>query len=289
MAKLVFCTSGLLAFFNMPVCSQVLLNDNFSDGERLTQNLPGSAHWYSGGLSGNVSAGSDALVFTGDSGGSTPGSIHGGGLAYFTAAGSPVSLSIGQSMTLSFDYSYGQVDQTDWHFGFGLYNSGGSRVTTDNTSFNNAVFNAYTGYEAAGIFGTDPSGLGRYKIAERNLTANNLLSTTAYTILGSNVKQIGGASAGTTYTASLTLTYADATDMVLSSVIAGQTLVRTNTIGLVKSFDTVGIFAPGTPGTFTFDDVQVAVTSVPEPSALMLVVTGVLAVTGTRLFRRSPE
>jgi hypothetical protein len=112
-AKFGFYIAGILAFFNTSVRSQVLLNDNFSDGERLTQNPPGSAHWYSGGLSSNVSASSDALVFTGDVGGRTPGGIHGGGLAYFTAAGSPFSLSIGQTMMLSFDYGYAQIDSTD--------------------------------------------------------------------------------------------------------------------------------------------------------------------------------
>lgn len=281
--------AGILAIFNVPVRGQVLLNDNFSDGERLTQNPPGSAHWYSGGLSNNVSAGSDALVFSGDSGGSTPGSIHGGGLAYFTAAGSPFSLSIGQSMTLSFDYSYGQTDSTDWHFEFGLFNSGGSRTATDNTSFNNSIFNAYTGYVVAGVLGPDPSGPGRYKIAERNSTANNLLTTSSYTILGSNIKQTGGVSAGITYDASLTLYYADATDMILTSVIDGETLTRTVTGGLFTSFDTVGIFAPGTPGTFTFDDVNVSVISVPEPSGLAITSIGLLSLMGIRFFRRSPK
>src|SRR5882757_9790771 len=98
-----FCAVGLLVVFSLPVNGQ-LLNDNFSDGERLTQNVPTSAHWYSGGTSANVSAVTDALVFTGDVGGSTPGSIHGGGLAYFTAAGSPFSMAVGQSRTLSFNY-----------------------------------------------------------------------------------------------------------------------------------------------------------------------------------------
>jgi hypothetical protein len=289
MAKFGFCAAVMLIIFSTPVRGQVLLNDNFSDGERLTQNLPSSAHWYSGGLSNNVSAGSDALVFSGDIGGSTPGSIHGGGLAYFTAAGSPFSLSIGQTMTLSFDYSYAQIDSTDWHLEFGLFNSGGSRVATDNSSFNNSIFNAYSGYVAAGILGPDTSGLGRYKIAERNLTANNLLSTLSYTILGSNVKQTGGASAGIIYNASLSLYYADATHMILTSVIGGQTLVQTDTTGLDTSFDTVGIFAPGTPGTFTFDDVNVSVINAPEPSILALTSIGMLTIAGINFFRRSPK
>jgi hypothetical protein len=283
--KFGFCMAGILVFFNAPVRGQVLLNDNFSDGERLTQTPPNSVHWFSGGLSNNVSASSDALVFSGDVGGSTPGSIHGGGLAYFTASGSPFSLSIGQSMTLSFDYSYSQIDSSDWHLEFGLFNSGGSRTATDNTGFNSSSFNAYNGYAAAGVLGPDPSGLGRFKIAERNLTANNLLSTLSYTILGSNVKQTGGASAGITYNASLTIYYADATDMTLTTVIDGETLTRTVSGALFTSFDTVGIFAPGTPGSFKFDDVNVSVISVPEPSNLAITSIGLLTLMGINLFR----
>jgi hypothetical protein len=170
-----------------------------------------------------------------------------------------------------------------------LFNSGGSRVATDNSGFNNSIFNAYSGYVAAGILGPDTSGLGRYKIAERNSTANNLLTTSSYTILGSNIKQTGGASAGVTYNASLSLYYADATHMVLTSVIDGQTLVRTDTSGLITSFDTVGIFAPGAPAAFTFDDVNISVISVPEPSTLVMTSIGLVTLMGVGFFRRSPK
>lgn len=284
-----FCAAGILIFISVPVRSQVLLYDTFTNGTRLTQNLPSSAHWYSGGLSNNVSVNSSGLVFAGDIGGSTPGSIHGGGLAYFTASGSPYSLAIGQTMTLSFDYSYGQINSADWSFEFGLFNSGGSRVTTDDTSFNSSIFNAYSGYVAAGVLGPDPSGLGRYKIAERNLTANNLLTTSSYTILGSNTIQTAGTNAGVTYDASLTLAYAASGEMILTSDLDGQMLVRTNTSGLVTSFDTVGIFAPGTPGTFTFGNVQVDVTSAPEPSIPELTAIGMLTLLGINIRRRPPN
>jgi len=262
----------VLAFFGgSPVRGAVLLNASFSDGDRLTQNLPNSARWYSGGASNNVSAASGALVFTGDSGGSSPGSIHGGGLAYFTAAGKPISLAVGQSLTLSFNYSSSQSDSGDWDFGFGLYNSGGLRIAADNSGFNNSIFNKYTGYEAAGILGPDISGLGRYKIASRTLSGNNLLASSFYTIFGGNVKQIAGTNAGQTYAASLTLSAINATNLVLTSVIAGQTLTRTNVSGVVTNFDTVGIFAPGAPGTFTVDNVAVTVSNIPPVANVMTV------------------
>ncbi len=66
-------------------------------------------------------------------------------------------------------------------------------------------------------------------------------------------------------------------------------LTRTVTGGLLTSFDTVGIFAPGTPGTFAFDDVNVSVTSVPEPSIPALTSIGVLVIAGMNFFRRLPK
>ena len=254
------CVGFLLAVCVAPLAhSQVLVNDDFSDGERLTQNLPGSLHWYIGGAN-NASVSNGSLLLTADVGGSTPNSIHDGTLAYFTAAGSPLTLTVGQSLTLSFAYSYSNFDSGDWNFRFGFFNSGGLRTTTDNSGFNNAIFNGYTGYQATGVLGPDPSGPGRYKIAQRNLTANNLLTTTSYSILGANVKQTAGTNLGQTYSASLTINYANATNMILTSVIAGQTLVRTNLSGLSTNFDTVGIFAPGTPGNFTISNVRIALT-----------------------------
>jgi hypothetical protein len=65
MAKFGFCTAGILAFLSMPVCGQGLLNDDFSARASLAQNRLSSAQSYSGSLNSNVSAGSDALVFTG--------------------------------------------------------------------------------------------------------------------------------------------------------------------------------------------------------------------------------
>ena len=254
------CLGILLAVCTAPLAhSQVLVYDDFSDGERLTQNLPGSLHWYTGGAT-NATVSNRTMMFAADVGGSTPNSIHGGALAYFTAAGSPLTLTVGQSLTLSFAYSYSNLDSGDWNFRFGFFNSGGLRTATDNSGFNNAIFNGYTGYLATGLLGPDTSGLGRYKIAQRNLTANNLLTTTSYSILGGNVKQTAGTNFGQTYSASLTVNYVNATNMILTSVIAGQTLVRTNLSGLTTNFDTVGIFAPGTPGNVTISNVRIALT-----------------------------
>jgi hypothetical protein len=73
--------------------------------------------------------------------------------------------------------------------------------------------------------------------------------------------------------------------MTLTSVIDGETLTRTVTGGLFTSFDTVSIFAPGTHGSFKFDDVNVSFISVPEPSNLAITSIGLLTLMGINLFR----
>lgn len=261
--------------------ASILLDDTFANGNRTTQNLPTSAHWFSGGTTARANVTGGRLVFSG----APSGDIGGGGLAYFTATGSPEVLQLGQSITLSFDYSFGTTDTKDWSFGFGLFNSGGSRVTVDNTGFNAGIFKNYVGYEVAGIFGTDTSS-GRYKIAQRTGAANNLLSTSTYTVLGSGIKQTGGITPGVTYSASLIITYVNPTNIVIESMIDGQALFRTNTTGLITSFDTVGIFASDKPDSLTIDNILVDPYFVPEPSIISFIALGFLLFTWSRAQRR---
>ena len=74
--------------------SQVLLSDTWADGTRINQNLPTESAWYSSDSSG---ASLTAAV------GSMTGTIPSGSvqwLTYFTGAGSPATLSLGQTLTL---------------------------------------------------------------------------------------------------------------------------------------------------------------------------------------------
>ena len=243
------------------VQATVLINDTFSDGERLTQSEPGSAHWFAAGS--NVSTSTGGMTFASTSGGV-------GAMAYFN----PVQMQVGESLTLSFNYSFQQIANGDNNFMFGLYNSGGSYATKDGTGFNNSIFNSYTGYAASGVFGTDPSGPGRDHIEARNKTGNNLLSISTYTE-GQEHIQRGGATPGEIYTASMQISRT-ATGITVKSTIGSTDILQKYTSDLFTKFDSVGIFANG-EAALTVDGVKLDYSGVPEPSpVLAMALFGVL-------------
>ena len=252
-AKRIAVLLGLL--LGAQVQATLLVNDTFSDGERLTENQPGSLHWVTGGPSSNVSVNSSTgMTFLDASKGQAT------AMAYF----SPTVLELGQSITLSFNYSFQQIANGDNNFMFGLYNSGGSYATKDGMGFNNSIFNSYTGFAASGVFGSDPSGPGRDHIEARDKTGNNLLSIATYTE-GQEYIQSGAATPGQIYTASLQISRT-AAGMTVESRVGNTDIVQKFTTDLFTKFDTVGIFSNGNTGSFAIDNVQVNYSGLPEPS-----------------------
>lgn len=255
---------GVLGVFAMAtVQADIVLNDSFSDASRANQSLPDSARWASMRATADAYVSSDGLlVGTNNTSGT-------GFLSYF--AQPQLTLSIGQSVQLSFDYQFAATNHGDGTFRVNLFNSGGVRTTNDNTGFNNAVFNGWTGYGFAGQFGTN--GALRYRVVERSIAANNLLSGAAYSI-GNSAVQTNGSQVATWYTATLTLDYLSASSMRYTANLAGQTLSATDTVSLVTSFDAVSI-SGGANGWMAVDNVTVTV--VPEPSVALLLTSGLLA------------
>ena len=250
----------------------ILLNDTFADGERFTQGLPDSAHWYVGGASSTASVSADGrLAFLDASGGKAT------AMAYFN----PTQLLVGQSITLSFNYSFSQVANGDNNFLFGLYNSGGVRLAGDNLGFNNALFKNYTGYATSGVFGPDPSGPGRDHIEARDKVGNNLLSIALYNE-GAESRQTGGATLGQIDVASMQISRTGAGITVVSRVGNNQFSQQYNTSEMFTSFDTVGIFSNGNTGTFTMDNVRVDYLGIPEPSTF-----GAIALFGLAAFGKT--
>ena len=232
----------------------VLINETFSDGERLTQSQPDSLHWYTAGNSNTTVASSSAgLTFLDTT------NSQAGALAYFNA----VNLNVGESLTLSFNYSFQQIANGDNNFMFALYNSGGSYVSKDGTGFNSATFNSYTGYAASGVFGSDPSGPGRDHIETRDKLGNNLRSLGTYTE-GKEYIQTGAATPGEIYGASLQIART-AEGITAESKIGNTVVIQKYTTELFTQFDTVGIFANGNAGVFTMNDVKLDYAGVPEP------------------------
>ena len=248
----------------IPAHATVLVSDTFADGERSTQNQPSSMKWYVGGT--NASVGSGGLMVSGSGPQATA-------MAYFN----PAELQVGESLKLSFSYSFQQVSNGDNNFMFGLYNSGGSHVAKDGSNFNNSLFSSYTGYAASGVLGSDPSGPGRDHIEVRDKIANNLLSISSYTE-GQEYKQSGAATPGEIYMASLQISRT-AAGITVEGQIGNTDFVQKYTSGLVTRFDSIGIFATGNPGALTFDRVQLDYTTVPEPSSfLAMALVGVVVV-----------
>jgi hypothetical protein len=286
-----FTEKGLLVaviagFASGSLHAQVLLNDTFSDNERSTQNLPTSAAWYVGGSSGaTTSAATGQLVTTtGTSAGANTNLA-----AYFTTSGSPQTLLVGETVTLSFSVSFAGasfVPAAD-AFRFGLFNSGGNRVTTDLTTGNgaDAAFNSWTGYSAWVPVGNVTSTSAA--IRERTGTSTTLyagganppLATVAYT---ANTLQLS-----TTYTGNLSITR-NTSNSTISFDLGGVTTSFSDTTGNYFTFDSVAFFgtggAFGTNGTFTLDNVSVSV--VPEPSTALFAGVGIGFLLINRLRRK---
>ena len=263
-------SSLFLAGLTSPAKASVIFNDSFLDGERLIQALPNSSHWYTGGPSSNVSVTDGMLTFADASAGKAT------AMAYFNK----VTLQVGQSLSLSFDYRFSQVANSDNSFMFGLYDSGGSYQTKDAVGFNNAIFNNYTGYATSGVFGNDPSGPGRDHIEARDLTGHNLLSIGTYTE-GMEYLQSGAATPGQIYTASMQIART-AEGITVQSKIGNTVMIQKYTTQMFSQFDTVGVFSNGNSGTFAIDNVKLDYNGIPEPSPLFA-----MALFGLVVFGRS--
>ena len=272
--RYLFCLA-LLGCLVTQAPAAVLFNDTFSDGERLTQNLPSSVRWYTTGLSAGTTVSGGQVI-------SAPASGSSGLLGYLAT---PQAIEVGWALSFSFNYSFSTVVNGDYAFTFGLFNSQGSLASSDNTDLNDGVFNTDRGYFGSGVLGPDPSGTGRMHSHERTNNANRLLraATDTATYLGAAI-QTNGTLVGTTYLGGLSLYRTGADTMIVQLNIAGQTLTRTDTVSIVSSFDEFVIYGPAGAGTMTFDNIQLNYTQqLPEPGTAALLLLSGLCV---RLFRR---
>jgi hypothetical protein len=251
----VFALGLLWALGVLPAGATVIVDDTFSDGERVTQNAPDSLDWVTSTAGPKTTVTNGMLTL----------SQTGGAMAYFN----PVQLQVGDSLTLSFNYSFTQVSNADNSFMFGLYNSGGSYQTKDAVGFNNNIFTNYTGYATSGVLGTDPSGLGRDHIEVRDQAAQNLLSIGTYTE-GATTLQSGAATPGQLYAASMSISRT-AAGITVESKIGNTDIVQTYTTEMFTQFDSVGIFSNGDSGTFSIDNVKLDFAGAPEPSTFLAI------------------
>lgn len=159
----------------------VLLSESFISGERLTQNLPNTAAWYSAYASSGISDSSGDLVSLNNR--------H--TLAYFTDPGAAQELAVGDTLTVDFSFSLDTPALSHTGFRVGLFDSGGDRISADNGGSSAEVFSNYTGY--ASFFNLQASSAMRVEERNSGLSSKLIHAGDSFT------DHTGSQGAGTTF------------------------------------------------------------------------------------------
>ncbi len=246
----------------------LLLNDTFSGSGFKTQELPGSAHWYSSSTSssGNLALNSGALL--------VPGGRH--ALAYFTASGAQ-ALDVGDSLAVTFTLNFTTVGTSSGGFRLGFFNSNGATRATDG---DNASFGSYDGYIATTTAQyPDSSGAtsGTLRLMQRLPgTANTTLISSTNNIYTSVAAFSGNSQsfvAGQDYTATFAVTRTTASAVRVDFRVTGGALVDYGftagaTANLVTAFDSFAILSTSSNGSsYKIDNVAVEYTPAPPAVA----------------------
>lgn len=275
---------------------QVLLNDNWADGTRNNQNLPTESAWFS-----SDSAGTSLTATVGSMTGAVPaGSVL--WLTYYTAAGSPATLGLGQSLKMTAVFTPTGVAATNTSRGLrlGLYDfSNGTRVAADGYSTGagtGAPGAGVTGYMLNMNFGTAFGLDSPLQLMERTAVSSiNLMGASGdYATLSSGPAGNLNALAfvdGTPYTLefSVTRTGADSADITTRFFGGGLDISHTATdaSGAVLSFDAFAIRPAASAQVATsLAFSQFSVEVVPEPSVYGLIGLSLLALVGARRWPR---
>lgn len=234
--------------------------------------------WYASGTSSSIAlSGTSLTVDTSATGGS--GNF---GLTYVT----PTSLSVGQSVTLTVNFSFTGTNINGSSLRFGLLNSGGAanQINTDGLGQSNVKYTNYTGY--ASSFGNQASNANvTSALWDRTSSNTALINTAGVYTTGTTANTATGVTppltAGNNYTITLTLDYLSLTDMRVSNSLTGGALSSPITRSYddaspATSFDTIVLFSTGNGSTvMTYNSVALSV--VPEPSTRNSLVTALAA------------
>lgn len=275
--------------FALPSPAATLIQETFDSGyDRLTQNIAGGNMAIYKARSGTVattSVGSLAFDTTLKTGAdqfwgyfTDPAANVGS-----TVQNGHVVLGVGDQLSISMTFNLLTVPSgVTYSLRFGVFDDGGTRLTTDLTGgANNAAFNPAPGYALFVPLTTDSGLNNQLSIREHTTFNNNIFNTGAdFTQIGSAV---GGTynplSAGVDYTLQFDIFRQDAGTTLLSASIENTLTSAVMTSGSVSftgtqksSFDWLAwrIPNPDGGGTTTFKDITVAVTAVPEPSTWAL-------------------
>jgi pectate lyase/pectin methylesterase-like acyl-CoA thioesterase len=201
----------------------VVMNDVFADGERLTLAPPASATWLKaqGSTVATVATGSAQFTWNTTSADMIS--------AYFTSAGSPVTLGVGDTLSVSVTFSFmglnpAAIASPSPGLRFGILDSKGSRPA-DNGGTSNAVYIGDTGYGLFTSISTSGGGTAFTLNRRTTITSNNVFNTGAdFTTIGSGGGTARSFADNTDYVLTYSLTRLSATQTRLSASINGGEL-----------------------------------------------------------------
>lgn len=235
MSKLRFRASLVIAMFvagvlavSLIVHASTVVDDQFADGISTNQNLAGNSLNVMKSRSGTTRTDAVGSV---EYNLATTGTSADAYYAYFTNSGTPVTLSVGDSLSFSCTFSvttFSNLSSSDIRFG--LFNSNGSRRTTDLTGGNSAAeFGDDTGY-ALQFFtntpGSNPFALYRRDVVSPTPITNVFNSFTAAgftAVPGSGATTRQALANDTPYTLNYTIQRTSATQTLLSVSVTGGT------------------------------------------------------------------
>lgn len=247
--------------------SQVYVDESFADGNRDTQAAPSSLQWYSS-FSSTMSATTGALRI------SPTNTTVRTGTAYFTTAGNPVALALGETLTFSLSFTPTTTSSITSPNGlrFGIYDSDGVRLSDDS----NPTDNAYRGYAAF----VNPL-TSEARILERVGTGVLLTALTSGIYSGTAIANGVGTTgtlnfeAGEDYVASLTVSRTMTDQWLVGFSLSGGNLgsfsfVGEDTANAVSQFDTIAFGLNSHLGATDFTNFSVSVAAIPEPGTVAL-------------------
>ena len=211
--------------FAAGAAGNTLLDDTFADGSSVNQALPASARIFKGRSTTVRTDAVGSVTYDMTATGSNSEAFWG----YFTNSGSPVTLAVGDKLSVAGTFALTGCVCTGQDIRFGVLNSLGTRNANDLTGGqNDSTFSGDPGY----ALGFAPSGTGApFTIYRRtNLNVNNVFNTfgdfTAIPGTGATARQ--QLANGTPYTLTYTIERLSATDTRISVAVTGGALNNLN-------------------------------------------------------------
>jgi hypothetical protein len=230
---------------------RLYLHETFEDYTRTVQNLPASARFYGLGQSHSE------LTHEGWTIQATRPTSPYTALAYFTDA-EPLDLKVGESLVFTFDItvSVATADSGFTGLRFGLFDSGGRRLSEDSPSPDSPTVSNYEGYAAIVSLRDRVDGTGA-RLGRRDPPNDNLLGAlAAWKIMGTTPSR--AVQPQRSYTVQLSLTRVSGQAMRLQAMVDGVLKIEgLDTVQPLTTYDTLGIWLSGRNGNVSITNMMV--------------------------------